>query len=80
MKREGANLAWTVTVPSPCAPRAKSLAFLRSMETNPGKDDSDVKRAVERVKGYLDEADPWGLDAMTIISPAAQSTSGWFSG
>jgi hypothetical protein len=50
------------------------------METNPGKDDSDVKRAVERVKGYLDEADPWGLDAMTIISPAAQSTSGWFSG
>ena len=65
-KQDGANLAWTITVPSPFAPRSKLQAFLKSMETNPGKDDPGVKRAVERVRKYLAETDPWGLD--TIMS------------
>ncbi len=60
--QKAANLAWTITVPSPSAPRSKLAAFLKSMETNPGKDDPDVKRAVERVRRYLAEADTGGLD------------------
>jgi hypothetical protein len=32
--QKAANLAWTITVPSPSAPRSKLAAFLKSMETN----------------------------------------------
>jgi hypothetical protein len=56
-------------------------AFIASMETNPGKDDPGVKCVVARVRKYLAEADSsGGLDATTIISPATQSTPGWFAG
>ena len=60
--------------------RSKLAAFIKSMETNPGRDEPDVKRAVERVRGYLAEADSWGLDSTTIMSSANQSSAGWFSG
>jgi hypothetical protein len=77
-QQDRANLVWTVTVPSPLAPMSKLQAFLKSMETNPGRDDPDVKRAVKRVRKYLAETDPLSLDI--IMSPSNQSTPGWFSG
>jgi hypothetical protein len=48
-------LRWSITPPSPFAPRSEMLAFLKECE--PDKDHPDVKAAAAKVQGYLDADD-----------------------
>ena len=43
---------WLISRPNQFSPRYKWEAFLKEMETHPGKD--DLKREIDEVRGYLE--------------------------
>jgi hypothetical protein len=48
-------LRWLIDPPTPLAPRSEMLDFLKECE--PNRDAPEIKRAMEKVQGYLDAAD-----------------------
>lgn len=49
--------SWLISPPNQFSPRYKWEAFLKKMETHPGKDDPHMKREIAEVQRYLEEAD-----------------------